>query len=279
MSKTFRTLVNLALYQSALMKQYPERVQRFIAIMNGKIVGHSCVFFTNGEYGVAGIYNVGVVPNARNAGIGKAVVAAACLYAKEKGYRYAVLNATGRRMYEQVGFQGINYGRTWWLMNKRYITDPPSDEEVQLAEAIGNGDIIALNQLKITAAELNKPINNGMTLMQLAVHFHQPLSVEWLINHGAAFTALDAWRLGWKDRAAEILKKHPEQVNQQDAEHGATLLHSAVERNDSELAKLALSANPDLEITDKIYGSTALGWAEHLKHKELADLIMKHMNK
>ena len=99
-----------------LMKDHPEEAQQFVALLDGKIAGHASLFFTMGEYGVAGVYDVAVEPSARKKGIGKALVLAACLHARERGYRYAVLNATGRRMYEQLGFQCIGYGLTWWKL-------------------------------------------------------------------------------------------------------------------------------------------------------------------
>ena len=101
-----------------LLHRHPELAQQFIALQKGKIVGHSSVCFTTGDHGVAGIYDVAVVPWARRKGIGKALVLAACLKAKEKGVRYAVLNATGRRMYEQIGFRWLGDGFTWWLLPK-----------------------------------------------------------------------------------------------------------------------------------------------------------------
>ena len=94
--------------------QGQEQVQQFVAILKGKIVGHCAVFFTAGSFGVAGLYNVAVVPSARGRGIGKALVTAACQYARDRGYRYAVLNGTGRRMYEQMGFRWVGDGFTWW---------------------------------------------------------------------------------------------------------------------------------------------------------------------
>lgn len=101
---------------SEMLRDHPEQVQRFVAFLKGKIVGHSALFLGTGAHGVAGLYNVGVIPSERGQGIGKALVQAACQHAKEKGYRYAVLNATGRRMYEQVGFQWVGDGFTWWLL-------------------------------------------------------------------------------------------------------------------------------------------------------------------
>ena len=101
-----------------LLKSHPELAQQFIALLNGKIVGHSSVYFTTGEYGVAGLYDVAVAPSARGQGIGKALVRAACCYGRARGYRYAVLNATGRRMYEQVGFRHIGDGMTWWWFDR-----------------------------------------------------------------------------------------------------------------------------------------------------------------
>ncbi|MDO6435495.1 GNAT family N-acetyltransferase [Flavitalea sp. BT771] len=99
---------------AAMLRYHPDRVRRFVALLKGKIVGHSAVFFSTGTYGAAGVYNVAVIPSARRQGIGKALVAAACLLGKEKGHLYAVLNATGRQMYEQMGFQYVGEGFTWW---------------------------------------------------------------------------------------------------------------------------------------------------------------------
>ncbi|MDP4262540.1 MAG: GNAT family N-acetyltransferase [Bacteroidota bacterium] len=263
----------------ALMQAQPVKAKRFIATLHGKIVAHSCIFLTDGEYGTAGIYNVGVVPRLRKKGIGKAVVTAACLYAKEIGYRYAVLNATGRRMYEQIGFQWIADGLTWWLINNNYSTHPPSQKQIMIAEATGKGDTNTLDHLakQFSAYEINEPITNGMTLLQLAVHCQQPASADWLTIHGAVYNALDAWDVGWKDRAAALLKADPKEINKQHTDWQTTLLHIAADRNDIALAELALSANPDLTIKDKIYNSTALDWAKHLQREEISWLIKNHL--
>jgi hypothetical protein len=202
-------------------------------------------------------------------------VLATCLYAKAKGYQYAVLNGTGARMYEQVGFQWIGYGLTWWLMNPGILADPPAGRQVEMAEAIGRGDMSALKQIgqSFTAAELNVPIANGMTLMQLATHCQQPAAVEWLLEHGVVCSVLDAWDLGWKDRASAMVAMRPESVNDRYGDLQMTLLHIAAQRNDIGLAELALAAKPDLTITDTMYNSTALGWAEHFGSEDVARLL------
>ena len=259
----------------SLMEAFPERAQRFLAFLDGKIVGQSCVFFTKGAYGTAGIYNVGVVPGARQQGIGKAVLHAACQHAADKGWHYAVLNATGLRMYEQAGFKWISNGHTWWLNNQNYLTDPPSPARVLLAEATGLGNIAALDNIgkQYSANELNTPLANGMTLMELAVHCHQPRAAEWLSQHGATCTVLDAWNLGWQDRAKALLESQPEEVNRRYTYLQYTILHIAAERNDIPLAMLALSYHPNLDIRDKIYHGTAPGWAEHFGRTEIIRLI------
>jgi ankyrin repeat protein len=58
-----------------------------------------------------------------------------------------------------------------------------------------------------------------------------------------------------------------------------TLLHIAAERNDEELARLALSANPDLRLKDKNWNATALDWANHLGHANIARLIKTQRRK
>ena len=262
------------------MAELPGQWTRFVARLRGKIVAHSVVFLSTGEYGAAGIYHVGVVPGVRHQGIGKAVTLAACLYAKEKGYRYAVLNSTdpGRRTYEQLGFTTIGEGWTWWLLTDRLLAHPPSPKEVQLAEAVGTGDMAALLsiQSRYTGADLDRPLANRMSLMQLAVHCEQPGAARWLADRGAAYSVLDAWDLGWKEQARQRLLEEPKSVNLAYGEWDKTLLHFAAERNDEELTRLALSAAPDLGLKDKAYHGTPFDWARHFGHSAIADLIASH---
>jgi GNAT superfamily N-acetyltransferase len=264
-----------------LAQRYRDRLGRFVAKLGGNVVGQSVVFLTSGPDGVAGIYDVGVVPEVRNQGIGKAVVSAACLYARERGYRYAVLNATGRRMYEQLGFQWMGDGWTWWLNIPRLAAYPAhsrTPERIAFSEAVGRGDVAALNSLGayIDGGELNVPLANEMTLVQLAGHLRQPASAEWLVAHGATLDVLSAWDLGWQERAARLLADDPNLVNQRYGEWKLTLLHEAASRGDVALARLALSANPDLTVKDQAFQSTPLGWARHFARVEIIRLIEEH---
>jgi hypothetical protein len=256
----------------------PRRIWHFVAWLAGEPVGHSTLFLTTGPLGVAGIYGVGVVPGARNRGIGKAVTAAACRHARSLGCRHALLNATGERMYRQLGFERIGYGLTWWLNVERLNANPPSPARVALAEAVGRGDLSALAALAHAGWDeaLDAPLANGMTLLELAAHAQQPASAEWLIDQGATLELLPAWDLGWRERVAQLLAAQPELANRRGGELGATPLHAAVERDDRELARALLAARPDLDIKDSRYGATALDWARHLQRAELVELIERH---
>lgn len=76
----------------------------YLALLNGKPVGTSQLFLSEG---VAGIYNVTCIPEARGQGIGSAVTLAPLLEAREMGYRIAVLQASkrGYNVYRRLGFQ------------------------------------------------------------------------------------------------------------------------------------------------------------------------------
>jgi GNAT superfamily N-acetyltransferase len=250
-------------------------MQRYLALLDDKIVAHSAVLLSAGAFGVGGLYNVGVVPSARNKGIGKAVVTAACLYAKEHGFRYVTLNGTGRRMYEQIGFYRVGNGWTWYLKTPRLVAHPPSANDVLLCEAIGRGDIAALDLTgkQLPADRLLLPVTNGMSLMELAIHCHQPASAEWLLKHGTPLRVLDAWDLGWTDKARQLLADHPERVNDLYTDFNMTLLHVAAERNDIELAKLALRYHPDLSIQDAVHRGTPVDWAMFFRRTEILRLL------
>jgi predicted GNAT family acetyltransferase len=242
-------------------------------------VGQSVVFLTTGEWGVAGIYHVGVVPPARNKGIGKAVTLAACLYAREQGYHYAVLNSTeiGRPTYRQLGFRSVGEGWTWWLTIERLLAQPPGRVEVRLAEAIGRGDVGELALLRVDhgAYDLNRLLTNGMSLIQLAVHCRQPHAAAWLVEGGSGYTVLDAWDLGWKDQARQLLRLDGQQIQQLYGTEEKTLLHVAAERNDAELAELALSAGSDPHWRDNTWKATPLEWANHFGYTMIAQLIQE----
>lgn len=268
---------------SSLLQQHPDKARRFIAYHDNGIIGHCCLFFSEGKTGVAGMYCVGVLPAHRNKGVGKALVLAACGFARQKGYRYVMLNANhlGRPVYESAGFEFLSYGITWWLTGRRYITHAPDAIAIRLAEAIGRGDIHKLDELLplLPPEMLNKRMSNNMRWIELAVLYKQPASAEWLIAHGAEVTALDCWELGWKQRVTELFRKDPAEVNRRYFDWGATLLHIAAEKDDLALLETALAANPDLSIKDLHHDSTALGWAHFFKRPEQIAMLTSYQQK
>lgn len=104
------------------------RFQTYLALLDGKPVGTSQLFLSEG---VAGIYNVTCVPETRGQGIGSAVTLAPLLEARQKGYRFGILQASkdGYNVYRRLGFQ--DYGK---LSVYLWENDRGSDMEI-MAEA------------------------------------------------------------------------------------------------------------------------------------------------
>ena len=98
------------------------RFQTYLAILNGKPVGTSQLFLSEG---VAGIYNVTCIPEARGQGIGSAVTLASLLKAREMGYRIGVLQASqkGYNAYRRLGFQDFGKLSLYLWENDRSIKD------------------------------------------------------------------------------------------------------------------------------------------------------------
>lgn len=260
----------------------PRRLWHFSARLGGRAIGSSVVFITTGRLGVAGLYDVDVSPDVRNRGIGKAVTRAACRFARDIGCRYALLNATpqGEPVYRRLGFASLGRGQTWW-MHRPVIASPPTALQVALAEAVGTGDLPALDALRprIVPEDWDAPLPCGMTPVQVAVATRRPASAAWLATHGATLDMVSAWDLGWKDRVRELLSRSPALANLCPGAGGATPLHEAAARGDAELARAVLAADPDLELRDAQADATALGWARHFGHAEIAALIEEHQGR
>ncbi len=76
----------------------------YLAMLDGRPVATSMLYRGGG---VAGIYNVTTLPDARRQGIGRAVTLASLLDAQTWGYRIAILQSTqmGLNIYHRLGFR------------------------------------------------------------------------------------------------------------------------------------------------------------------------------
>jgi len=87
---------------------FDTRFRTYLALLHGQPVGTSQLFLSAG---VAGIYNVTCIPEARGQGIGAAVTLAPLLAAREMGYYISILQASqqGSRVYRRLGFQDFGH--------------------------------------------------------------------------------------------------------------------------------------------------------------------------
>lgn len=90
----------------------------YLALLDGRPVGTSQLFLSAG---VAGIYNVTCLPEARGQGIGAAITQTPLLDARSIGYRVAILQASelGSRVYRRLGFRDFGGLSVYLWENRR----------------------------------------------------------------------------------------------------------------------------------------------------------------
>jgi GNAT superfamily N-acetyltransferase len=100
------------------------RLQSYLASLNGRPVGTAQVFL---GAGVAGVYQVTCLPDARGQGIGAAVTLAPLREARHKGYCISILQASrlGYPVYRRLGFR--DYGKLNVYLWENETTPPDVD--------------------------------------------------------------------------------------------------------------------------------------------------------
>jgi GNAT superfamily N-acetyltransferase len=218
----------------------PPAARHLAVVEHGRMVGNVAV---NPWRGYAGIYDMGVVPDRRRQGIGRALTVAACRLGRGLGCAYAVLNATGEGepLYRAAGFQSLGLGRTWWL----HPGQRPTPRQTALAEAIGFADLDGLAALRPTPEELEQELPGGGPPLAVAVVTGQAGVADW------------------------ILQRRPDLVSHPIEPRGGNLLHVAVEWDDGRLVDVALAHGADRYARDRTWNATPLEWAEHLNRPSL----------
>jgi ribosomal protein S18 acetylase RimI-like enzyme len=91
---------------------------RFVGTVEGRVVASSGVMLFGG---LAGVYNVATLPEARRQGFGAALTRAALRHGRDRGYRVAALGTSdlGRSVYERMGFRDVGVVR-------QFVFDPSS---------------------------------------------------------------------------------------------------------------------------------------------------------
>jgi hypothetical protein len=264
--------------REAMAARLPRRVWHAILMLEGRPAGQVSVCATSGDLGVCGFHDLKVAGPDRVRGLGQSRFQWLCRFAIDLGSRYLVTNAVDRTaaLYRVLGLRTLGFGQTWWLPGHALQGDPPA-ARAAFAEAIGEGNLDALGSLDadLTRAELDAPLPNGMTPLQLAGATGRADSAAWLVERGAHLDVLGAWDLGWRDEAWRLLRDNPGLVNQRRPRSGKTLLHVAAERDDVDLADLLLRAGVDTTVTDKRFGGTALDWTLELGHPRVAAAIRR----
>jgi len=107
----------LARLEAALVDPQYKAQHRYIGLLGGTPVATAAMVL---DSGVAGIYAVATIPEARRKGIGRIMTVMPLLEARQIGYRVGVLQASamGYSIYGKIGFRDVCNYRLYLQSNK-----------------------------------------------------------------------------------------------------------------------------------------------------------------
>jgi hypothetical protein len=128
--------------------------------------------------------------------------------------------------------------------------DPAQARDEALAWAARNGAVQAMEWLVRAGAELDADVYRG-TALTWAAYRGRDEAVRWLLDAGAEVNRRGTF--GGPSHA-----------------QGITALHMAAEQGKASTVAILLAAGADPSLRDDLYHGTAVGWAEHGGHPDLA---------
>jgi GNAT superfamily N-acetyltransferase len=187
----------------AMPTLFPNEVFNFVARLNGQIVGFTML---NLAQEAAGIYYVGVLADFHHKKIASALVAAACRFARDRGYKMAILHTRTALipLYGGVGFRPITMIENWVYSRQAIEGTLPTREEREAArKTIFYEDFLsalltdqpekALDTLRQNPSLVNARFGSwgGATSLHIAAWHGHSKVVRTLIDLGAAIEALE----------------------------------------------------------------------------------------
>lgn len=239
-------------------------------LRRSRIIGLAIVNITGqGRDRNAGLYNLGVHPDARQRGVGTALTLHALAASRECGAVRMGLNATpdGERIYRKLGFRSLGFGQTW-LMPAARLRHRPDAALVIQAEALAQGQLAALDPAIATIGLMP----SGETPIVFAARFGQRESVRWLLEQGAPPDIVPLWMVGLRAEAKRLMA-NGRALNRTAGQRGTTPLHDAIERDDIELARHLIAAGADTTVRDRQYHGTPTDWARTLNRTAIVELL------
>ena len=160
----------------------PKRVWHFEARLKTRRVGFVSLHIASG---VAGVYDVTVLPDYQRRGIGTGLVMGACLFARKLGYQYAVLKAENSDLFRRVGFYRVTrFLHT--VQESTALRGRPTDRDLDIACVASVGERGRFCKLlREYPRAMDWRSRMGLTPLHVAIASGRPDFACWLMDRGA----------------------------------------------------------------------------------------------